>query len=86
MSDEKINSIKTSVYGLTPYLDYYDTNKIRVKLNGGCLKQDQPTLLHEAIVNVYIAYESTDNFNVSSYPTLENCLLFKLTYWEIWIF
>ena len=74
MSDEKINSIKTSDYGLTPYLDYYNTNKIRVKFNGGCLKQDRPTLLHGGKVNVYIVYEITDNFNVSSYPTLENCL------------
>ena len=31
LSDEKINSIKTSDYGITPYLSYYDTNKIRVK-------------------------------------------------------
>ena len=45
-----------------------------VKSNGGCLKQDQPTLLHGGIVNVYVVYEITDNFNVSSYPALENCL------------
>ena len=38
LSDEKINSIKTSDFGLTPYLDYYNTNKVRVKFNGGCLK------------------------------------------------
>ena len=73
MSDEKINSIKTSDYGLTPYLDYYDTNKIRVKFNGSCLKQDLSTLLYGGIVNVYIVYEITDNFNASSYSTLENC-------------
>ena len=70
----KINSIKTSDYGITPYLSYYNTNKIRVKFNGGCLKQDQGTLLHGGIVNNYTAYEITDNFNVRSYPTLENCL------------
>ena len=74
MSDEKINSIKTTDYGLTPYLDCYDTNKIKVKFNGGCLKQDWPTLLHGGIINVYIVYEIIDNFNVSSYQTLENCL------------
>ena len=45
LSDEKITSFKTPNYGLTPYLDYYDANKIRVKFNGGCLKQDQPTFL-----------------------------------------
>ena len=33
-----------------------------------------PTFLHGVIVNVYIVYEITNNFNVSSYPTLENCL------------
>ena len=45
---------------------YYDTNKIR--------NQDQGTFLHGGIVNIYIVYEITDNFNVSSYPTHENCL------------
>ena len=75
LSDERINSIKTSHYGINPYLSYYDTNKIRVKLNEGCsLKQDQSKLLHRGIVNIYIVYETTDNSNVSSYPTLENCL------------
>ena len=59
---KKINSIRTSEYGLTPYLDFYDTNKIRVKLNGGFLKQDRPTLLHGGIVNLYIVYEITDTF------------------------
>ena len=29
---------------------YDDTNKIRVKFNGGCLKQDQAMLLHGGIV------------------------------------
>ena len=75
LSDEKINFIKTSDYGFTPYLDSYNTNKIRVKFNGGCLKQDQPTLLHGGIVNVYIVYEITDNFKVSSYSILEDCLI-----------
>ena len=42
-------------------------------MDGGCLKQDQATI-HGAIVNIYIVYEITDNFNVSSYPTLENRL------------
>ena len=85
MSDEKINSIKTSDYGLTPYLDYYNTNEIRVKFNGGCLKQDRPTLLHGGKVNVYTVYEITDNFNVSSYLTLKKFLFgaVKLTKTQI---
>ena len=74
LSEERINSIKTSDYKITPYLSFYDTNKIKVKFDGGCLKQDEGTLLHGGIVNIYIVYEITDNFNVSSYPTLENCL------------
>ena len=57
MSDEIINSIKTSDYGITPYLSYYDTNKIRVKFDGGCLKQDPGSLFHGGIVNVYIVSE-----------------------------
>ena len=72
MSDERINSIKTSDYRITPYMIYYSTNKIRVNFNGGCLKQDQATLLYGEIVNIFIVYEVTDNFNVSSYPTRDN--------------
>ena len=74
LSDEKINSIKTSDYGITPYLSYYDTNKIRVKFNGSCLKQDQATLLHGGIVDFYMVYEISKQINISNYPTLENRL------------
>ena len=28
----------------------------------------------KGIVNIYIFYEITDNFNISDYPTLKNCL------------
>ena len=80
LSNEKVNSIETSDYGLIPYFGYYDSNKIRVKFNEGCLKQDRPTLLHGGIVNVYIVYGITDNFNVSSYPTLENCFFDEYGY------
>ena len=73
-SDERINPIKTSDYGITPYFSYYDTNKTRAKLDRACLKQDQGILFHGEIVNIYNVYEITDNFNVSSYQTLKNCL------------
>ena len=43
MSDERINSIKTSDYGISPNLDYYGT-KTRVEFNESCLKQDSVTL------------------------------------------
>ena len=74
LSDERINSIKTSDYGITPNLSYYDINKIRVGFDGGCLKQDQGIIPFNGIVNIYIVYEITNNFNISNNPTLENCL------------
>ena len=39
LSDERINSIKTSDYGITLYLSYYDINKISVGFNGGYLNK-----------------------------------------------
>ena len=82
LTDEKINSIKTTDYGLNPYSDFYNINQIRVKFNGYCLKQNHPTRpFHDGIINFYIVYEIIDNLNVSSYPTLKNCLfgIVKLT-------
>ena len=73
LSDERINSIKTSDYGNTPNLSYYGT-KIRVELNGSCLKQDKAIFDHRTILNICIVYDISRNFNISSYPTLENCL------------
>ena len=70
MSDESINSITASNYSITPELSYYGS-KIRVKFNESCLKQDKITYTHGKIVNIYIFFL---NFNISSYPTLENCL------------
>ena len=67
-------SIKTSDYGITPYLSYYDTNNIRVKFVGGCLKQEPGSLFHAGLVNVYTAYEISKSINISDYPTRENCL------------
>ena len=74
LSNLEIDSIKTTNYMLNPYIDTYDIAKIRINFNGGCLKRLPPTILHREIVNIYIAYEITDNFNASNYPTLENCL------------
>ena len=73
LSDEKINSITASNHIITLSLDYLGP-KIRVKFNGSCLKQDKTTYTHRKIVNIYIVYETSKNYNISSYPTLENCL------------
>ena len=63
---------------ITPELSFYST-KTRVELNGGCLKQDKFTLNHGTVVNIYIVYEISKNYNISSYPTLENCLFGAVT-------
>ena len=53
ISDERINSIETPRYSITPNLDYYGT-KTRVEFDGSCLKQDKVTSNHEKVVNIYI--------------------------------
>ena len=56
LSDEKINCITAYNYSVTPFLDYYGTE--RVELCRNRLKQDQVTFNHEKIVNIYIFYET----------------------------
>ena len=73
LSDERINSIKTPNYIITPKLNYYGT-KTRVEFNGSCLKQDKITYIHWKIVNIYIAYEIFNDFSNGNYPTLQNAL------------
>ena len=63
---------------ITPELSYFG-NKTRVKLNGSCLKQDKITYAYGKTVNIYIVYEMNKNYNISSYPTLENCLFGAVT-------
>ena len=72
-SDEKINSITTSNHMITLSLDYLGT-KIKIKFNGSCLKQGKITYTHGKIINIYIVYVISKNYNISSYPTLENYL------------
>ena len=82
LSDEKINSITASSYTVTPQLSYYGTKiqwilefSVRMlEFSGSYLKQDSVTFNHGKIVNIYIVYEINDQRNISSYPTLENCL------------
>ena len=73
LSDERINSIAASNYSITPELSYYG-NKTRVKFSGSCLKQDKATYNDGTIVNIYIVYEISKNYNISGYPTFENYL------------
>ena len=71
LSNEKSNSITASNHVITLSLDYLGP-KIKVKYNGSCLKQDKITYTYRKIVNIYIVYEISKNYNISSYPTLEN--------------
>ena len=73
LSDERINSIKTPNYTITPNINYYGT-KTRVEFNGSCLKQDKVTFNHGKVVNIYIVFEISKSINISEYPTIEDCL------------
>ena len=73
LSDKRFHSNTASNYKITPELSYYGT-KIRVKFNGSCLKQDQVRYSHGKIVNIYIVYEISKHYSISTYPALENCL------------
>ena len=77
MSDERINSITASNYSITPELSYYGT-KTRVKFNGNCLKKDRVMYDHGTLVNVYIVYEISTNFNISSYPKHQKIVCLEL--------
>ena len=57
LSDESIKSASAPNTILDPSLGYLGT-KIRIKLDGSCLKQGKTTFNHKkSIVNLYIAYE-----------------------------
>ena len=73
LPDEKLDSITAFNYKITPELSVYGT-KTKVEFNGSCLKQDKVTYNHGTIVNIYIVYGIDQNYSISSYPTLENCL------------
>ena len=73
LSEETINHVKTSNYIITHSLAYLHAT-IRVKFNGISFKQDKITYTHGKIVNIYIVYEISKNYNIITYPTLENCL------------
>ena len=73
LSNESIKTPSTSTNFLNPLLDYVST-KISIKFGGSCSKQDKATYNYGKIVNIYIVYERSNDRNISSYPTLENCL------------
>ena len=66
LNDVKIESIKTNNYLLNPRMDHYDTSKIRIKFDGSFLNRFPPTILHGNIVNIYIVYEITSDYKIST--------------------
>ena len=80
LSNESIKAPTTYNKILNLLLDYVG-HKIRVKFRGDWLKQENITFNHGKKVNICIVYEIERSVNISSYPTLENCLfgVVKLT-------
>ena len=76
MTNEVINPTTTDGNSLAPALKYVG-NKIRVKFEESCLKQDKITYAHEAIVNIYNVYEFIPTLNYFD-PTLETFFLVQL--------
>ena len=76
LSDENITAPNISDCSLNPQLIYLGTKtKLEFK---GCVKQDKITYDHGKVISIYIFYEINKNFNISSYPTLENVYLGQL--------
>ena len=78
LNDIKIESIKRNNYLLNPRMDNHDMSKLRIKFNGSFLNRFPSTILHEDIVNIYIAYEITSDYSSINYPTSENFLFGSL--------
>ena len=72
LSNEKIDSTKTSNYNQAPRL-VYDNARIKPNFSGDFLKQDKVIYNHGPIVNIYIVYRLTPGINNNG-VTLENCL------------
>ena len=83
LSDETIKPPTTSDNSLTPTINYYNNNnsdKIRVKFAGSCLKQSNKlTYTHRTIVNIYIVYELGASGSINSDTTLKKCLFGAVT-------
>ena len=56
LSDESINTPCTCNNSFSPGLSYVG-NKVRVKFDGSCIKQDEITFNNGTIMNIYIFYE-----------------------------
>ena len=80
LSDETIKAPSTSDNSITPSINYTNnTDKLKVKFTGSCLKQDKVTFNHGKVVNIYIVYELGASSSSNSDPTI-NCLFGAVTF------
>ena len=77
LPDKNIAPPITPDYCLNPKLCCFGT-KTREEFRGNYLKQGKVTYNHRK-VNIYIVCEVRINYDISSYPTLENCLFDAVT-------
>ena len=73
LSDGSIKAPATSDTSLSPLVDYFG-NKIRLKFNGSCLKQNKLTYTQRTIVNIYTVYEMGASSSFNDHPKLKNSL------------
>ena len=74
LPDERINSVRTSDYEITPYVGYYGT-KTRIEFNESCLKEDKITYTHGKVINIYLVYEIVAGYSEDDYyPAFQNAL------------
>ena len=73
LSNEKISATTITSNNKFSTNLRYDNAKIKVKFNGGFLRQNKVTYNHRPIVNIYIVYRLIPDSKDSSI-TLENCL------------
>ena len=69
----KVLSLLLHLISLSPFIDYLG-DKIRLKFNGGCLKQPKLTYTHGKTVNISIVYELGASSSFNKDPTLKNSL------------
>ena len=81
LSDETIKLPSTSDNSLTPSINYINnTDKIRVKFTGSCLKQSNKlTYTQGKVVNIYIVYELGASSSSNSDPKTKYCLFGVVT-------
>ena len=70
LSDEVIKS----PYNILAPTPGYDSKRMYLIFDGGCLKQDEVIYSHDKIINIYIVYDLKSNLAYDPDFTLENCL------------